>query len=185
MGFWELLLIGLALSMDAFAAAVCKGMALGVRSPRHALITGGFFGFFQALMPLTGYLLGKSFAQYIQVVDHWIAFGLLAGIGIHMLLDAKDSCDIKAPSFDLREMLLLSVATSIDALAVGVSFAFLNVAILPAVGTIGLITFSLSGIGVLLGNLLGERFQKKAQILGAVILIGIGIKILVEHLIAG
>lgn len=178
----ELLIIAVGLSMDAFAVAVCKGLSQRQHSMKNALITGVYFGGFQALMPLIGYLLGTTFADYITVVDHWIAFALLSIIGINMIRESR-SCDvIRDNSFGFKRMAVLSLATSIDALAIGITFAFLKVDILPAVLSIGVITFVISFLGVKLGSVFGAKFKTKAEITGGVILILMGIKILLEHL---
>ena len=187
MGLIELLLTGVGLSMDAFAVSICKGLCMRRINYKHTLIIALFFGGFQALMPLIGWLLGRQFEQYIVAVDHWIAFGLLALIGGNMLRDAfKDedeapSCDV-APKLDLKELTLMAIATSIDALAVGISFAFLHVEIVPAITVIGVTTFVICVGGVFVGNRFGTRYQKKATIAGGVILILLGLKILLEHL---
>ena len=183
----ELVLIGVGLSMDAFAVALCKGLSMRRVNYAHAAVIALFFGVFQAVMPLIGWVLGTQFARYITSVDHWIAFALLGYIGGKMLWDALHEAPETAPCagegrLDLKELLMLAVATSIDALAVGITFAFLQVSILPAVATIGLITFALSFAGVVVGNRFGTRFQKKAEIAGGVVLVLIGLKILLEHL---
>ena len=183
----ELVLIGVGLSMDAFAVALCKGLSMHRVNYAHAAVIALFFGVFQALMPLIGWVLGTQFARYITSVDHWIAFALLGYIGGKMIWDALHEAPETAPCagegrLDLKELLMLAVATSIDALAVGITFAFLQVSILPAVATIGLITFALSFAGVAVGNRFGTRFQKKAEIAGGVVLVLIGLKILLEHL---
>ena len=190
MGFFEVLMIGIGLSMDAFAASICKGLCMRRATAENILTIAIFFGGFQALMPLIGYFLGKQFEEYIVSVDHWIAFALLAFIGGKMILDVvKDdeaaSCDVKEIKLKLREVLVLAVATSIDALAVGVTFAFLNVNILWAVTFIGVITFILSSIGVKVGHVFGLRYKGKAEFAGGAVLILIGIKILVEHVFLG
>ncbi len=237
MGFVELLLIGVGLSMDAFAVAVCKGLAMKRVNYRHALVIALMFGGFQALMPLVGWALGTQFEQYITPVDHWIAFVLLAFIGGKMLWEALrgeagagdgaaaegeagaeaagtssggtvgagteaagtsgagaavagatgDSGAVQATGeakerLDMRELVLMAIATSIDALAVGITFAFLQVDIVPAVALIGATTFVLSLGGVVLGNQFGARFEKPASVVGGVVLILIGLKILLEHL---
>lgn len=186
MGIGELLLIAVGLSMDAFAVAVCKGLSMRVFHARRALIIALFFGGFQALMPFLGWILGRQFAHYISQWDHWIAFALLAFIGGKMVWEAvreeAGSCENDDASLDLRELLMLAVATSLDALAVGVTFAFLHVAIASSVTLIGCVTFGLSFGGVLIGNRFGVYFQKKAEIAGGVILILIGAKILLDHL---
>ena len=183
----ELVLIGVGLSMDAFAVALCKGLGMRSINYAHAAVIALFFGVFQAVMPLIGWVLGTQFARYITSVDHWIAFALLGYIGGKMIWDALHEAPETAPCagegrLDLKELLMLAVATSIDALAVGITFAFLQVSILPAVATIGLITFALSFAGVVVGNRFGTRFQKKAEIAGGVVLVLIGLKILLEHL---
>ena len=181
MGLLELFLLAVGLSMDAFAVSVCKGMAQGRPSVSASAIAGLWFGGFQALMPLIGYLAGIRFSSYIEAVDHWIAFILLGLIGINMIREAAD--DEKADAgFHWKEMLILAIATSIDALAVGVTFAFLGVNIVPAVSMIGGITFALSALGVWLGSLFGGRFRGGAEAAGGAILILAGIRILIEHL---
>ena len=175
----ELFLIAVGLSMDAFAVSVCKGLSVKEKSLKTSLVAGLYFRGFQALMPLIGYLLGVN---YITSFDHWIAFVLLSVIGFNMIKEARDeSCDVN-PSTDFKNMIVLAVATSIDALAVGVTFAFLNVKIIPAISFIGATTFVLSMFGVKIGNIFGIRYKSKAEISGGVILICMGIKILVEHL---
>lgn len=173
--------------MDAFAVSVCKGLNMHKISYRHGTIIALFFGVFQAIMPLIGWILGKQFKQYIVSFDHWIAFILLAFIGGKMLWEAVrgengDDATSCHDILDLKELTILAVATSIDALAVGITFAFLQVSILPAVSLIGLTTFVISFIGVVIGNRFGNRFGKKAELAGGVILILIGLKILLEHL---
>ena len=188
MGIIELALIAVGLSMDAFAVSVCKGLGMKRLDMGQALVIALFFGGFQALMPLAGWALGSGFQSYIEPVDHWIAFALLAFIGGKMLYDAFHEEDGDEPvageaaRLDLKEILMLAIATSIDALAVGVSFAFLQVDIVPAVSLIGVITFALSLVGVAVGHLFGARFEKPATIVGGVVLILIGLKILLEHL---
>lgn len=184
----ELVLIAVGLSMDAFAVSLCKGLGMRKLVWGHALIIALFFGAFQAIMPLIGWLLGTQFERYITPVDHWVAFVLLGYIGGKMIWDAlhdKESagegCDT-AQKLDMKELVTLAVATSIDALAVGITFAFLQMAILPAVCLIGVITFALSFAGVAIGHRFGARFKKKAEIAGGVALIAIGLKILLEHL---
>ena len=193
MGFLETFLIGVGLSMDAFAVAVCKGLGMKKINWRHTFVIALFFGVFQALMPLLGWALGTQLASLITPIDHWIAFGLLAFIGAKMLVDAfkgEDGCDEDCacgesePGLDIKELLMLAVATSIDALAVGITFAFLGVNIWLAILIIGVTTFVLSFIGVAIGNQFGSRFEKPATIAGGVVLILIGVKILVEHLFA-
>lgn len=183
MTLFELLLIAVGLSMDAFAVSVCKGLSMRKMNPRHALVIGLYFGGFQGLMPLLGYILGVRFQGAINAYDHWIAFILLCIIGGGMIKESietgEDSCDA---SIAFKDMLVLAVATSIDALAVGVTFAFLQVTIIPAVSFIGIITFLLSVAGVKVGTVFGIRYKSKAEFTGGVILIAIGLKILVEHL---
>ena len=170
MGIWDVFLIGVGLSMDAFAVSICKGLSVGKIRPRHALIAGGWFGLFQALMPVLS-------------VDHWIAFVLLAVIGGNMIREALGGEDEGADDdFGPRAMVLLAVATSIDALAVGITFAFLEVSILPAAGLIGVTTFVISAAGTYIGAFFGSRFKKWAELAGGIILILIGLKILLEHL---
>ena len=183
MGFAELFLIGVGLSMDAFAVSVCKGLTMQKMDWKHGGVIALFFGGFQALMPLTGWALGKQFEQYITSIDHWIAFVLLGWIGGKMIWDSFHGGDeaVRA-DFDLRELLVLAVATSIDALAVGVTFAFLQVSILPAVSLIGCTTFALSLAGVWTGHRFGSKLKDKATLAGGIILCLIGLKILLEHL---
>ena len=167
--------------MDAFAVSVCKGMAQGRPSAAASTIAGLWFGGFQALMPLIGYLAGIRFSSYIEAVDHWIAFILLGLIGLNMIREAGDDEGADA-GFNWKEMLVLAIATNIDALAVGVTFAFLNVKILPAVTLIGVTTFVISAAGVFAGNIVGMKWKARAARLGGIILILIGFKILLEHL---
>lgn len=188
MGIVELLLTAIALSMDAFAVSVCKG--LGMRRMRYdqALVISLYFGVFQALMPLIGWLLGTSFSRYIQAFDHWIAFVLLAFIGGKMLWDVfheKEDGEQESAErrLDHRELFMLAIATSIDALAVGIAFACLEVNIWRSISIIGVTTLVISFAGVWIGNRFGNRFQKKAEIAGGLVLILIGVKILAEHLI--
>ena len=185
MGFGELFLLAVGLSMDAFAVSVCKGLSVKKAGIREGVTCGGWFGGFQALMPLIGYFLGTLFAKAIESFDHWVAFGLLAIIGINMLKEAfeKDcDCNENSADFSVKTMFVMAVATSIDALAVGISLAMAgNVNIAVAVALIGVTTFLLSALGVKIGNIFGSRFEKKAQIAGGVILILLGIKIILEH----
>ena len=169
--------------MDAFAVSVCKGLSMQKMNWRHALVIGLYFGGFQAGMPLIGYLLGMGFQSRIEAVDHWIAFLLLGFIGINMIRESRDTDEEHVdPSIGFRTMVVLAVATSIDALAVGVTFAFLQVAILPAVCFIGVVTFFLSAVGVKIGNVFGTRYKSRAELTGGIILVLMGIKILAEHL---
>jgi putative Mn2+ efflux pump MntP len=183
MGILEMLLIGIGLSMDAFAVSVCKGLAMEKITAGKAVIIGVWFGGFQALMPLLGYLAGSRFSGYIEKIDHWIAFVLLVLIGANMIREAlSEEEEEENESLAFLEMLMLAIATSIDALAVGVTFAFLRVQILTAVLLIGVTTFVISVAGVKIGNVFGLRYKKKAEIVGGVILIGIGTRILLQHL---
>ena len=183
MTFWEIVLIGVSLAMDAFAVSVCKGLAMKKLSVKNMLIVGLYFGLFQAGMPLLGYLLGSAFREIVEKIDHWIAFGLLVFIGINMIREAgKDEDDASDGRLDVKTMLLLAVATSIDALAVGVTFAFFPVQFYLSVLIIGVITFALSAAGVLIGHRFGRRFSRGAQILGGVILILLGLRILLSDL---
>lgn len=186
MGFGELLLLAVGLSMDAFAVSVCKGLASSKASLRQSLTCGIWFGGFQALMPVIGFFLGVLFADAIRAFDHWIAFILLAIIGANMLKEAFSTCcecENHDADFSAKSMFIMAVATSIDALAVGISLAMAgDVNIWIAMTLIGVITFTLSAIGVKVGNIFGSRYEKSAQILGGVILILLGTKILLEHL---
>lgn len=182
MGIGELFLIAVGLSMDAFAVAICKGLSLQKLRARDALVVGLYFGVFQAGMPLIGFLLGGAFANVISRYDHWITFVLLALIGGNMIKESREQdCDCDA-SLRVLDMLGLAVATSIDALAVGVTFAFLEVSILPAVSLIGVTTFVLSALGVLLGHLFGLKYKSRAELFGGVVLVLMGLNILLEHL---
>ena len=174
--------IGVGLSMDAFAVSVCKGLSVPRAKKSHLIITGLYFGGFQALMPLIGYLLGVNFRHMITSVDHWIAFILLALIGINMIREAREESEELDASFSVKAMLPLAIATSIDALAVGITFAFLHVQIVPAITFIGVTTFILSVIGVKIGNLFGAKYKSYAEIAGGIVLILLGTKILLEHL---
>lgn len=185
MGTWELFVLAVGLSMDAFAVSICKGLSLGKIKVKHMCIAGIWFGGFQALMPLIGYFLGSLFADMITKYDHWIAFILLFFIGGNMIKEAVGDEEHVDASMDVKSMFILAVATSIDALAVGVTFAFLKVAIVPAVSFIGIVTFVCSAAGVKIGSIFGTKYSKKAEFFGGVVLILIGIKILVEGLIAG
>lgn len=181
MSLWELFVIAVGLSMDAFAVSICKGLSVQRAGAKHCLIAGLYFGGFQALMPLVGYLLGRQFASLITQFDHWIAFVLLAFIGFNMVRESRQE-ECPAGDFGPKSMLPLAVATSIDALAVGVSFAFLSVNIGAAVSFIGVITFALSMVGVKVGSLFGAKYKSKAELAGGIILILMGLKILLEHL---
>ena len=183
MDLLSLFLIAVGLSMDAFAVSVCKGLATPKYKLKYSMICGAWFGGFQALMPAVGYLLGVNFKKYITAIDHWIAFVLLALIGFNMIREALKNDDEGAdPSFTAKSMSLLAVATSIDALAIGITFAFLDVNIVAAVLFIGVCTFVISAAGVKIGSAFGTRFKSKAEIAGGAILIILGLSILVEHL---
>ena len=176
MGILELFVIAVGLSMDAFAVSICKGLSVPRAKKSQLLVTGLYFGGFQALMPLIGYLLGVNFRQFITSVDHWIAFVLL------VIREAREEAEELDASFSVTAMLPLAVATSIDALAVGITFAFLQVDIVPAVALIGVTTFVLSVIGVKIGNIFGAKYRSFAEIAGGIVLILLGCKILLEHL---
>lgn len=187
--FIELLLMGVGLAMDAFAVSICKGLAMRKVNKKQAVVIGLFFGGFQALMPFIGWLLGSQFESYITSIDHWIAFILLGFIGGKMMVEAlkpgeEDEVEVKemdAP-LDLKEMFLLAVATSIDALAVGITFAFLDYPIVEAVSIIGITTFCISVGGVYVGNFFGNKYKNKAEFVGGLILVIIGLRILLSHL---
>ena len=184
MGFFELLLLAVGLSMDAFAVSICKGLSMKKADLRAMSVCGVWFGGFQALMPLIGFLLGSLFAEAIEAIDHWVAFLLLGIIGINMLKEAfsKEEEEHDA-DLSVKAMFVMAVATSIDALAVGISLAMAgDVNIILAVTLIGVITFAMSAMGVKIGNIFGSRFEKKAQLAGGVILVLLGTKILLEHL---
>ncbi len=183
MKFLEIFLIGIGLAMDAFAVSICKGLSMKKINYKKTIIIALYFGIFQAIMPVIGYFLGTTFESLVTQIDHWIAFILLGIIGINMIKEAfskeSENCNDKV---DFKTMILLAIATSIDALAVGITFAFLKTEILSAVTMIGIITFILSLIGVKIGNKFGDKHEKNAEILGGIILILMGIKILIEHL---
>ena len=181
MNIIDILFIGLGLSMDAFAVSVCKGLAMKKMDVKKALVCSLYFGVFQALMPLIGFLLGSGFKNVVSSIDHWIAFVLLGIIGINMIKEAK-SCETVNDAMDVKTMLTLAVATSIDALAIGVTFAFLKVSIIPAITIIGVTTFVCCFVGVKLGSIFGEKLKTKAEIVGGTVLIFMGTKILIEHL---
>lgn len=187
MGLLELFILAVGLSMDAFAVAVCKGLATRKVALKHMAITGAWFGGFQALMPFLGYVLGSAFEKYVVSFDHWIAFVLLSAIGINMIKESFSKEENTADGdFGIKTMFIMAIATSIDALAVGVTFALLpEVNIIAAVSFIGVITFILSGMGVKLGSGFGAKYKSKAELVGGLILILIGAKILIEHLSEG
>lgn len=182
MGIIELFILAVGLSMDAFAVSICKGLSLGRIKAKHMCIAGAWFGAFQALMPLIGYLLGSFFADMITKYAHWIAFVLLMFLGGNMIKEAFGEEEKVDADMNAKNMLLLAIATSIDALAVGVTFAFLKVQIVPAVSFIGIITFIFSAVGVKIGSIFGTKYQAKAEFCGGAILILIGIKILLDGL---
>lgn len=186
--FIELFLLGIGLAMDAFAVSVCKGLGMRRLNKKQALIIGLYFGGFQALMPLVGWLLGSQFQKYITRIDHWIAFILLGFIGGKMMIEAirewneEETVDVIDAPLDHKNMLVLAVATSIDALAVGITFAFLGTPIIEAITIIGITTMVISIIGVVVGNFFGSRYKSKAEFIGGLILVLLGLKILLEHL---
>ena len=185
MRFYELLLIAIGLSMDAFAVSICKGLSMKSSCGKNAAIIGLFFGGFQALMPLIGWALGCQFESVITEYDHWIAFALLLFIGGKMVIESMkpdDENEDEEYKLDIKELFLLAIATSIDALAVGVTFAFLQVSIVPSITLIGITTFLFSFAGVYIGNKFGLKFKSGAELAGGVILVLIGVKILLEHL---
>ncbi|MBE5920977.1 MAG: manganese efflux pump [Pseudobutyrivibrio ruminis] len=188
MSVLDIFLLGVGLSMDAFAVAICKGLAMKKVNKKQMILIALFFGGFQALMPLIGWLVGSTFAKKIAAFDHWIAFVLLALIGGNMAIDAikewnqEDKVEIIDPPIDFKELTLLAIATSIDALACGVTFSFYeNFNIIKAISIIGVTTFVISAGGVYVGNIFGDKYKAKAQLVGGIILIFLGIKILLEH----
>lgn len=183
MGILEIFLVGVGLAMDAFAVSICKGLSMKKLDWKKAIIIALYFGIFQAVMPVIGYFLGTTFESLVTQIDHWIAFILLGIIGINMIKEAfsNDSENVN-DKVDFKTMIILAIATSIDALAIGITFAFFKTNLLLAVIIIGIITFMLSLIGVKIGNKFGNKYEKKAEIFGGVILILIGVKILIEHL---
>ena len=180
----EILLISIGLAMDAFAVSICKGVAIKNLTLKKIMVVGIYFGTFQAIMPTIGYLFGTSFQEFVTKIDHWIAFGLLVFIGANMLKDAfsKNEEGID-DNINFKTMIILAIATSIDALAVGITFAFLNVNVIFANITIGIVAFLISIIGVKIGNKFGNKYENKAECIGGIILILIGVKILLEHLV--
>ena len=183
MDFLEIFLIAVALSMDAFAVSICKGLKMKKLNLKHTALIAVFFGGFQALMPFLGWAAGKSFEKFVTNFDHWIAFGLLAFIGIKMIIDSFKDDDDECDTFDIKELFLMAIATSIDALAVGITFALdKTVKILPAVSIIGVTTFILAAIGVFIGHKFGSRYKNKAELAGGIIILLIGTKILLEDL---
>ncbi|MBQ2266197.1 MAG: manganese efflux pump [Clostridia bacterium] len=191
MGIFELFILAVGLSMDAFAVAICKGLATQKLKPRHMLTVGAWFGGFQALMPLIGYFLGTAFAKYVTAIDHWIALVLLCGIGGNMIKESfekeeEEECECGRDGYAFKTMFVMAIATSIDALAAGISLAMdlngNNTYAFIAVAFIGIITFTLSAFGVKIGNIYGAKFKSKAEFAGGAILILLGVKILLEHL---
>ncbi len=183
MSIFEIIFIAVGLAMDAFAVAICKGLSMKKIDYKKAIIIALYFGLFQTLMPVLGYFLGSSFTNVVEKIDHWIAFILLSIIGINMIKESTSKEEEKRnDKVDIKTMLLLAIATSIDALAVGITFAFFKVNILLSVIIIGIITFIISFLGVIIGNKFGDKFQNKAELFGGIILILIGLKILLEHL---
>ena len=178
----ELILIGISLSMDAFAVSICKGLSVGAIKPKHMLSAGLWFGGFQALMPLIGYLLGSTFEKYITSIDHWVAFILLGIIGFNMIKESREDDEEADASFAIKAMLVLAIATSIDALAVGITFAFLKVDIILAVALIGVTTFLFSAAGIKIGSVFGAKYKSKAEFFGGAVLMALGAKTLIEHL---
>lgn len=190
MGYWEILLTGVALAMDAFAVSICKGIKMPKLRKLHIVIIALFFGGFQMLMPLIGWLLGSQFVQYISKFDHWIAFALLAFIGVKMAIESfkheeEDCCKCDS-KLDLKELVVLAIATSIDALAVGITFAlYPDINILPSISIIGIVTFVICAGGVVIGHKFGAKFKSKAELLGGIVLVIIGLKLLIEGLLEG
>lgn len=182
MGIFELFVLAVGLSMDAFAVSICKGLSLGKINKKHMCIAGAWFGGFQALMPFIGYLLGSIFADKITKYDHWIAFVLLGFIGGNMVRESLGGEENVDGSMDIKSMFLLAIATSIDALAVGVTFAFLEVSIVPAISFIGAVTFLFSAAGIKIGSVFGIKYHAKAELCGGIVLVLIGLKILLEGL---
>lgn len=183
MGIIELLLLGIGLAMDAFAVSICKGLSMKKMNWKSAIIIALYFGMFQAVMPIIGYILGNAFESFVTSIDHWIAFILLCFIGGSMIKESFDSEDEnKNDKVDFKTMIVLATATSIDALTIGITFAFLDVNIVLAVTIIGIITFMLAIIGVKIGNKFGDKYQNKAEFFGGLILILLGLKVLLEHL---
>ena len=183
MELFEIVFIGVGLAMDAFAVSVCKGLSMKKINWKNTIIIALYFGIFQALMPVIGYFLGSAFSDIVQKIDHWLAFVLLATIGINMIKESTDDeLEKRNDKVDFKTMIVLALATSIDALAVGITFAFFKVNLLLSITLIGVITFALSIIGVIIGNKFGDKLQNKAELTGGIILIIIGLKILLEHL---
>lgn len=183
MGILEIILIGIGLSMDAFAVSICKGLSMKKINWKKVFIIGGYFGVFQAIMPIIGYFLGTTFESFVTQIDHWIAFILLAIIGANMIRESfNEECDNCNDRVDFKTMIVLAIATSIDALAIGITFAFFEVNLLVTTLIIGIITFIICLLGTIIGNKFGSKYGSKAELVGGIILILIGIKILLEHL---
>ena len=183
MGIFEILIISIGLAMDAFAVSICKGLSMKKINWKNVIIIALYFGLFQAIMPVIGYFLGTTFSEFVKNIDHWVAFILLTIIGIDMIkASTDDEIEKRNDKLDFKTMLLLALATSIDALAIGVTFAFFEVNMSLAIPIIGSMAFILSLIGVVIGNKFGDKFQNKAELIGGIILIIIGLKILLEHL---
>ncbi len=190
MGYLEIFLTGIALAMDAFAVSICKGIKMPRLRKSHIVIIAVFFGGFQMLMPLIGWLLGSQFVQYISKFDHWIAFALLAFIGVKMAIESfkheEEECCKCDSKLDLKELVVLAIATSIDALAVGITFAlYPDINILPSISIIGIVTFIICAGGVVIGHKFGAKFKSKAELLGGIVLVIIGLKLLIEGLLEG
>lgn len=185
MTIFEIFILGLGLAMDAFAVSVCKGLSVDKIKTKYAMITGAYFGGFQAIMPILGYFLGSRFSTLISSYSHWVAFALLLVIGANMMKEGCSSCESLDASFGIGAMLPLAIATSIDALAVGVSLAFLEADIVLSASIIGVITFLVSGMGLFIGNFFGLKYRSKAELAGGIILILIGTKLLIEGLLGG
>ena len=185
MTFWEILFIGIGLAMDAFAVSICKGLRMNRFNHFHTFMISLTFGLFQAGMPAIGFFIGRQFESYITQIDHWIAFVLLSFIGLNMIKEAltpDEQEDSKEDRLDVKELIMMAIATSIDALAIGITFAFFKVDLGSAISLIGLVTFVICYIGVVIGHLFGAKFKEKAEMAGGIILMGIGLKILLEHL---
>lgn len=183
MSIYEIVFIAIGLAMDAFAVSICKGLSMKKIKYKSAIIIALYFGIFQAMMPVIGYILGSTFSGPVQKIDHWMAFGLLSAIGINMIKESRDDeLDKRNDKIDIKTMFILAIATSIDALAIGVTFSFFEVSLISAIGLIGITTFVLSLIGVAIGNKFGDKLQNKAELAGGNILIAMGLKILLEHL---
>ena len=181
MSIFEILLLGISLSMDAFAVSICKGLSMNKLKINNCLIVGLYFGLFQAIMPLLGYLFGSSFKNIIINIDHYIIFILLSIIGLNMIIEKESNEELNSKT-NFMEMIPLALATSIDAFAVGITFSFLKINIIFSILLIGLTTFTISSIGVIIGNKIGNKYERKAKIIGGITLILLGVKILLEHL---